>query len=118
MSTWTEPEGKFDSPERQRVYLADAVKPSTVIYTRLSPGAGETDYIEVFIAPRKGAIRNMTWQVAKACGLRVKDRQGKWFIPMGGGGYSKGLQVYLDIRYTLGHQSAGDVSGQSKWEQL
>lgn len=118
MTTWTEPESKFDSQERQQGYLSERIKPSTVIYTMLEPGRGETDYVRVFVAPRKGAIRDITWMVAKACGLRVKDREGRWFIPMGGGGYSKGLQVYLDIRYALGHQPIGSSSGQVRWEEL
>lgn len=97
----------WDSSERQREYLADYVGPDTLIYTRQTHGRGETDYLEVFISEGNG-IRNITWMVAKATGWRVRDHQGRRTIAMGGGGYSKGLEIYRSIRITLGYPEEQD----------
>ena len=91
----------WDGAERQREYLADDIGPETLIYTRQTHGRGETDYLEVFISD-DGTIRNITWTVAKATGWRIRDHQGRRMIAMAGGGYSKGLDVYLSIRFTVG----------------
>lgn len=91
----------WDSPERQREYLAEYIGPDTLIYTRQTHGRGETDYLEVFI-PDGDTIRNITWMVARANGWRVRDHQGRRMIAMAGGFYSKGLDLYLGIRQALG----------------
>lgn len=98
-------------------YLAGEIKPSTIIYTMTEYGKGETDWVRVFVAPKKGSIRDVTYLVGPAIGRKLRDRN-RFQIPMGGDGYSKGLDVYLDIRYALGHQKAGTVEGQAKWREI
>lgn len=97
----------WDSEERQREYLAECVGPDTLVYTRQTHGKGETDYLEVFISD-DGTIRNITWMVARAAGMRVRDRDGRRMIPMGGGGYSKGMDLYLTIRWILNYSTDQD----------
>jgi len=112
-AAWTDPDPReWDDPGRQRDYLAEWITPETVIYTRQTHGSGETDYIEVY-AVRGGEVAVITWQVARAAGLRVRDFQGRRMIPMGGGGYSKGLEVYLALRLALGQDEC-----QRYWQEV
>ena len=104
--------------DEARQYLADWVKPSTVIYTMTDYGSGETDWVRVLVAPKRGSIRDITYLVGPAIGRKHRERNGKFVVPMGGGGYSKGLDIYLDIRYALGHLKGGSVEGQDKWREI
>lgn len=59
-------------------------------------GSGVTDYLRVFMAyDNDGRITsdNVTWAVAKVLGYSLRDRAGQWNIALGGGGYSKPLDI-------------------------
>lgn len=103
--------------ETAREYLAEWIKPSTVVFTLTTPGRGETDYVRVFVASKRNSIADVTYLVAPAIGRKLRNRYDH-SIPMGGGGYNKALDVYLDIRYALKHQKPGSVDGQSKLREL
>ena len=57
-------------------------------------GKGETDYFRI-ATPRTdnysgfGYLSELTWQIGKAFGYRLADRQGRWFLAINGGGFSK-----------------------------
>ena len=97
-------------------YLQEYVKPSSSIFTLTEYGRGETDWVRVFVASKRNSIHEVTYLAAKATGHRYSERHRG--IPMGGGGYSKALDVYLAIRYALGHNKPGSVEGQNKWKEL
>jgi hypothetical protein len=103
--------------QEAREYLAEWIKPSTVIYTQTEYTRGSTDWVRVFVASKRNEIRDVTYLVGPAIGRKPKDRNG-FQIGLPGGGYSKGLDIYLDIRYALKHQKPGSVEGQSKWREI
>lgn len=108
----------WNSPEKQREYLAEEVKPSTVIYT-LTEYRNNTRHVRVYVSSARNKIRDITWMVGKACGYTVRESAGSgWHLTIGGSGFSAGLNVYLSIRHTLGHQKPGSVEGQNKWVEL
>lgn len=70
-------------------------------------GKGETDFLRVQIVyteddkekdKSKTEISHLTWHTAKAFGYRLRDRNGgRWYIAMGGGGYSKSYEIALAL---------------------
>lgn len=84
------------------------------IYTLTTYGRGETDYVRVFTldpgdAGQRPYIAELTFYVGKVTGRRITDKG----LALGGGGYSKGLDVFIDAL-----QAVGQTPDQSRWEEL
>lgn len=86
---------------RHREYLLECIKPGDTIYTKVLSvsRSGMSRKIMVLIAGTDGEIRNISWNVAKACGMRpTKDHDG---ITIGGCGMDMGFAIVYDLSYTL-----------------
>jgi hypothetical protein len=64
-------------------------------------GKGTTDYlrVSVFHNDSNGQITqsHLTWAIAKALGYSLRDRNGRWYLALNGGGYSKSYDVALSL---------------------
>jgi hypothetical protein len=60
-------------------------------------GKGTTDYlrVSVFNPDQDGQVRqsHLTWAIAKAMGYSLRDRNGRWYLAINGGGYSKSYEI-------------------------
>jgi hypothetical protein len=60
-------------------------------------GKGITDYLRVSIAypNQAGEVQNahLTWAIAKIFGYSLRDRNGRWYLAISGGGYSKAYEI-------------------------
>ena len=83
----------LDTLER---YSADIVDGGALVLISEEYGKGETDYFRVFLTyqgENKTELSHLTWAVAKVFGYTLRDRAGRWFIAMGGGGFSKSYEI-------------------------
>lgn len=64
-------------------------------------GKGTTDYlrISVFHNDSNNQITqsHLTWAISKAFGYSLRDRAGRWFLAINGGGYSKSYEIALSL---------------------
>jgi len=63
-------------------------------------GKGITDYLRVSVFYSKdGEVRqsHLTWAVAKQFGYSLRDRNGRWYLSISGGGYSKSYEIALSL---------------------
>jgi hypothetical protein len=63
-------------------------------------GKGITDYLRVSVFYSKdGEVRqsHLTWAVAKQFGYSLRDRNGRWYLAISGGGYSKSYEIALSL---------------------
>jgi hypothetical protein len=63
-------------------------------------GKGITDYWRVSVFYSKdGEVRqsHLTWAVAKQYGYSLRDRSGRWYLAISGGGYSKSYEIALSL---------------------
>lgn len=83
----------LDTLER---YRQEVTSENALFLISTEYGKGETDFLQVQIVYSqngKTEISHLTWHTAKAFGYRLKDRSGRWFLALGGGGYSKSYEV-------------------------
>lgn len=88
----------LDTLER---YRPEVVSGNALFIINTDYGKGDTDFLRVTIAYTKNGkteLNHLTWHTAKAFGYRLKDRNGRWFIAMGGGGYSKSYDIALSLQ--------------------
>lgn len=57
-------------------------------------GKGQTDYLRVMITYQTPdyphpLVLHLTWAMAKHFGYSLRDRNGRWYLAIGGGGFSK-----------------------------
>jgi hypothetical protein len=83
--------------------LRSYVKNDEVLFlVSMELGKGHTDYLRV-MATYKGDygpnISHLTWAVGKAFEYSLRDRKGRWFLALGGGGYSKPDEVARCLAY-------------------
>jgi hypothetical protein len=81
-------------------YRPDVESGNALFIISTEYGKGTTDFLRVQIAYQghNGTeLSHLTWHCAKAFGHRLKDRNGHWFIAMGGGGYSKSYDIALSL---------------------
>ena len=86
-------------------YLPDLLSQSAVVVVVGDYGKSLTDYFRVFVFWHElEQVQNIeiTWSLAKASGYRLRDRGGRWFIAISGGGYSKPLELKLALEHALG----------------
>src|SRR4051794_15233385 len=89
--------------------LGEVLDRDSLLYTLTDYGRGETDYVRVFTA-KAGKIVELTFYAARAAERRQTVRG----IALGGGNYSKGLEVADDV-----HRAAFAAPlDQSKWREL
>jgi hypothetical protein len=63
-------------------------------------GKGITDYLRVSVFYSKdGEVRqsHLTWAIAKQYGYSLRDRSGRWYLAISGGGYSKSYEIALSL---------------------
>lgn len=91
---------------RQR--LAEQIKPgdniATVTQYASSGPNGTTAYVRVFATRDYGQgpeMAEITAPVGIATGRRARQTRRHYGIQTNGGGYSRGLDVYIDLRYAL-----------------
>jgi hypothetical protein len=63
-------------------------------------GKGITDYLRVSVFYTKdGEVRqsHLTWAIAKQFGYSLRDRSGRWYLAISGGGYSKSYEIALSL---------------------
>lgn len=64
-------------------------------------GKGTTDYLRasVFYPNQQGEVvqSHLTWAIAKHLGYSLRDRAGRWFLAINGGGYSKSYEIALSL---------------------
>ena len=64
-------------------------------------GKGQTDFLKVQLAYQNDQLEielaNLTWHCAKAFGYRLKEKGGRWYLALGGGGYSKSYDIALAL---------------------
>lgn len=65
-------------------------------------GTGLTDYLRVHAVHTNAngdqCADNMTWAIGTALGYKLRDLNGQWVLALGGGGYSKPLDVAIALR--------------------
>jgi hypothetical protein len=100
-----------DYTERERCIhiVTIALDGEHPIYTRTDYGSGLTDYVRVYVAHNDRSIQDLTYHVATAAELKLNERG----IKMGGGQYSKGLEVF-----GWACKVAGVPEDQSRWQEL
>lgn len=108
MTTMTKKQEAAEAKARAVKLLREYVKPSTPVYTRTEYTKGMTDYVSVYVA-KGGQIHDLTWYVAQATSYRMTDRG----LALGGGSYSKGLNVFIATR-----RAAGREADQRLWREL
>lgn len=109
---------EWNSKARQLEYLRAMVKPSTVVYTHTNYTRNGTGNVQVFIAPKRNEIQNITWMVGKACGLRVRRTDTSWVLPTYGAGYNRGLHIYEIIRQECSRSTKYVPADQTKWQEI
>jgi hypothetical protein len=104
MTTATATEKKQD--KEQATAILESVRGSIEDRTALVQisteyGKGTTDYlrVSVFHNDSNGQITqsHLTWAIAKALGYSLRDRNGRWYLALNGGGYSKSYDVALSL---------------------
>jgi hypothetical protein len=64
-------------------------------------GKGTTDYLRVsiFYPNDKGEVAqsHLTWAIGKYFSYSLRDRAGKWYLAINGGGYSKSYEIALAL---------------------
>jgi hypothetical protein len=69
-------------------------------------GKGITDYlrVSVFYPADNGEVRqsHLTWAIAKLMGYSLRDRSGRWYLAINGGGYSKSYEIALSLAHYYG----------------
>jgi hypothetical protein len=64
-------------------------------------GKGTTDYLRVaiFYPNKEGEViqSHLTWAIAKEMGYSLRDRAGRWYLALNGGGYSKAYEIALSL---------------------
>jgi hypothetical protein len=71
-------------------------------------GKGITDYlrVSVFYSRESEAFgsegsevrqSHLTWAIAKQFGYSLRDRSGRWYLAISGGGYSKSYEIALSL---------------------
>lgn len=63
-------------------------------------GKSITDYLRVSVFYTKGGEviqSHLTWAVAKQFGYSLRDRNGRWYLAISGGGYSKSYEIALSL---------------------
>lgn len=63
-------------------------------------GKGITDYLRVSVFYSKdGEVRqsHLTWAIAKQYEYSLRDRNGRWYLAISGGGYSKSYEIALSL---------------------
>lgn len=68
-------------------------------------GKGITDYLRVSVFYSKdGEVRqsHLTWAIAKQYEYSLRDRGGRWYIAISGGGYSKSYEIALSLAHYYG----------------
>jgi hypothetical protein len=109
---------EWNSKENQLEYLREAVKPSTVVYTRTTYTRSGTGNVQVMIAPKRNDIRDITWMVGKACGLQVRETSNGWVLPTYGAGYNRGQQIYEHLRQATSGAARYVAADQTKWREI
>ncbi len=60
-------------------------------------GKGITDYLRVSVAypNQAGEVQNshLTWAIGKLFGYSLRERNGRWYLAISGGGYSKAYEI-------------------------
>lgn len=69
-------------------------------------GKGTTDYLRavIFYPNKQGEViqSHLTWAISKALGYSLRDRNGRWYLALNGGGYSKAYDVALSLAHYYG----------------
>jgi hypothetical protein len=62
------------------------------------PGTGLTDYFRVlFVEIGTGAQFPVTWHLTQALGYALRDRRGRYYLAISGGGFSKPLDIAITL---------------------
>lgn len=82
-------------------YAEDIKTAKGLVLISTDYGKGVTDYLRVTVAgvDSSGKVQtaHLTWAISKALGYTLKDRNGYWFLAIGGGGYSKADEIARDL---------------------
>ena len=81
------------------------------VFTTTDYGKGLTDYVRAFVAPAADQVREITFDLGRASGRRVTERG----IALGGGGYSKALEVADDFARLTTGEAVDQLNG---WDDL
>ena len=101
MSTKTE---KLEDQERS-LWILESVREEItsgngLVSITTDYGKGITDYLRVSVFYYKeGEVRqsHLTWAIAKQFGYSLRDRNGRWYLAISGGGYSKSYEIALSL---------------------
>ena len=73
---------------------------SRLLFT-VSSGSGVTHYYRVAVAyvNDAGAVEfdDLTWAIGRVLGYSLRDKGGRWAIAISGGGYSKPLNIAINL---------------------
>lgn len=90
-------------------HRAEIVSGNALVLFSAEFGKGLTDYFRVTVAFTRndGQVTqsHLTWAIAKALGYGLRDRNGYWFIPVSGYGFSKSDQIARDLAAFYGLSS-------------
>jgi hypothetical protein len=104
---------KINEREHAMKVLSKLITADTVIHTRTDYGKGQTDYVRVYVvAPDyegRLEVSDVTYFVARATESRLTDKG----LPLRGGGYSKGLDVFISTCHALGLPA-----NQHRWREI
>lgn len=87
--------------------LVDGSRP---VHTLTTYGSGMTDYVRVFVVGDDYRLVELTYLLSLLTTYRLKRDKG---LALGGGNYSKGLDVFLSVCHV-----AGVDADQGQWEQI
>jgi hypothetical protein len=101
MSTKTE---KLEDQERS-LWILESVREEItsgngLVSITTDYGKGITDYLRVSVFYTKdGEViqSHLTWAIAKQFGYSLRDRNGRWYLAISGGGYSKSYEIALSL---------------------
>lgn len=82
-------------------YRDEIVSGNALFIISTEYGKGDTDFLKVQLAYQNSKseieLAHLTWHCAKAFGYRLKDRNGRWYLALGGGNYSKSYDIALTL---------------------
>ena len=100
MTTATATEKKADKAHALAIletYREDITSGKALVSIATEYGKGTTDYLRVivFYPNKQGEVvqSHLTWAIAKGLDWGLRDRAGKWYLALNGGGYSKSYEI-------------------------